>query len=256
MSEQDDETAMLETILTTPTAQAFRDFVRDGLDLRPGESVLSVGCGPGFEPAAFATDVGDDGRVHGVDVNEDTLETARERCADLPQVSFERGDATDLPVPDDSYDAAVAKQVYQFVPDVAAAVDELARVLEPGGRAVVLEKDLDSRVFHSSDRDRMQRSLETYRNTVRHPHLGSRLPAMLQDAGLVVEDVEPKATVHTEINDRVERGLAVQRDFMADDDAFDEDEIDAWERDLRALDDAGRFLFCGTQFRYRARKPA
>lgn len=249
-----EETEMLETILTTPNAERFRQFVRDRLNLRPDESVVSIGCGPGFEPAILAEDISESGRVHGVDVNEETLAVAEDRCAELPQVSFEQADATDLPMPGESYDVAVAKQVYQFVPDIDSALHELQRILKPGGRAAVIEKDVDARVIHASDRDRMQRASEVYRDAVLHPHLGSRLISSFPDAGLTVEDVEPRANVHTEINDQVERGIEVQREFMEADESFDQSEIEAWEQDLRALDDAGEFLACGTQFLYIVRK--
>lgn len=249
------ETEMLERLLASPNADAARQFVRDRLDLRPDESVLSIGCGPGFEPASLAEDIGERGRVHGIDANEETLAGAEDRCGDLPQVSFERGDATDLPVPDDSYDVAVAKEVYQFVPDVETALNELQRILVPGGRAAVVTKDVDARVIHSSDRDRMRRAKEAYVDAVLHPHLGSSLVSSLPEAGLTVEEIEPRPDVHTEINEQVERGIEVQRAFMEADESFEQSEIEEWERDLRELDEAGEFLSCGTQFLYIARNP-
>lgn len=254
-STDETEREMLERILRSPSAESLRQAVRDRLQLRPNESVLSIGCGPGFETAVLAEDVDDRGRVHGIDIDEGVLARANDRCSDLPQVSFARGDATALPVADGSYDVAVAKQVYQYVADVETALDELQRVLTPGGRAAVVEKDVDSMVIHSSDRDRMQRAFETYRRGVPHPHLGTRLISDLPEAGLTVEKVEPIPRVHTEIHPQVERGIEVHREFMAADDSFDRDEIDAWERDLRNLDAADEFLSCGTQFLYLAKKP-
>lgn len=250
-----DETEMLERILTTPGAESLRQFVREHLNLRPDESVLSIGCGPGFEPATLAADISERGRVLGLDVNSETLAIARDRCADLPQVSFGQGDAAELPVPDDSFDVAVAKQVYQFVPDIDRALRELQRVLKPGGRAAVVSKDLDAWVLHSSDRRRMQRAKEVYRRALLHPHLGSRLIARLPAAGLVVEDIEPKPVLHTEINAQVERGIEVHRKFLEADESFDQSELEAWEQDLRELDEAGEFFSCGTQFLYIARRP-
>lgn len=249
-SVDEDEARMLEDILTTSSAESFRRFVRDRLNLRPDESVLSIGCGPGFETAVLAEDVGERGRIHGIDINEATLDSAEERCADLPQVSFEYGDATDIPVPDERYDVAVAKQVYQFIPDVDTALDELRRVLKPGGRAAVMEKDFGAMVMHSSDRDRMRRAAEVYRDATLHPHLGTRLVSALPEAGLPVEAIEPRPSMHTEIDAQVERGIEVQRKFMEADESFDQSEIEAWEQNLRNLNDDGEFLSCGTQFLY------
>lgn len=253
--EGDAETEMLESLLETESAASLRRFVGEYLDLRTGESVLSIGCGPGYEQAEFAKAVGEDGLVHGVDVNEGVLAAARERCDDLPQVTFELGDATAIPIAEGSFDVAVAKQVYQFVPDVESAVDELHRVLAPGGRAAVVESDVDAMVFNTSDRDRMRRALVAYREQSRHPHLGSRLTGILQDAGLTVERVEPHTWIHQEIDERVEIAIAAHRRFMENDDSFDAAEIDAWERDLRELDATGEFFSAATQFLHLARKP-
>lgn len=250
-----EEKEMLERISTIEGADAFRAFVRDRLALAPDEDVLSVGCGPGFETATLAEDV-DDGRVVGVDVNRETLGTARERCADCPGVSFVRGDATDLPFAEGRFDAAVAKQSLQFVPDIEAALDELFRVLAPGGRAAVVEADADAMVIHASDRDRMRRAREAHREAGPHPNLGTRLRSLLPATGFTVEAVHPRPKIHTEINDQVERGIEVHVEVMTADDSFDSEAIDAWERDLRELDAAGEFLSCGTHFCYVARKSA
>lgn len=216
--------------------------------------MLSIGCGPGFEPAVLAEDVGESGRVHGIDLDEETLASARNRCADLPQVMFERGDATALPVQDESYDAAVAKQVYQFVPEIETAISELRRVLKYGGRAVVVEKDVDARVIHSSDRDRMKRVEEAYLDVCPNPNLGSELISYLNTEGLTVEHVEPFPMLHREIDERIARAIDVYREFLEADESFDQPEIETWERDLRDLDEAGEFLSCGTQFIYLVRK--
>lgn len=97
--------AALERVYRTPSMAERRRRVRDALALEPGERVLPVGTGPGFESRGLAEDVGPDGRVHGVDTAEPMLAAARERCADQPRVTFERDDAADLDVEDGAFDA-------------------------------------------------------------------------------------------------------------------------------------------------------
>lgn len=243
-----------ERILTTATEEAFREFVADRLPLRPDCAVLSVGCGPGFETAALAELVGEDGTITGVDVNEEVLAAARDRCGDLPQVSFAHGDVTDLPVADERYDLAVAKQVLYAVSDVEAALRELFRVVEPGGRVAVTAGDRRTHVKHTPT-DRLRRADEIYRSAVGDRQLGTRLVSLLPEAGFKVEEVVPYAKVQTEIDDQIERGIEVQRQFLGSSDAFDDAEIEAWERDLRELDEAGQFLSSGTSFLYVASRP-
>lgn len=250
------EAEMLEQILTSERARNFRNFVCEELPIEPTDSVLSVGCGPGFETAVLAQHVGDAGDVTGVDVNGEVLAEARDRCGQLSNVSFQRGDVTALPVADDSFDLAIAKQMLQFVDDVDAALAELRRVLEPGGRVAVVEVARESHVLHSSDPERMRRANDVYRSARGDRGLGTQLASLLPAAGFTVEDVVPRVRVRREIDDQIERGIEVQRSFLESSDAFDDAEIDAWERDLRDLDDAGEFLSSATTLLYVGRKPA
>lgn len=250
----DEQRDLWERILTTRSEEEFREFVFDQLDLRPDESVLSVGCGPGFETEALAQRLGEDGRVTGIDVNEEVLAAARDRCGDSPRVSFKRGDITDLPVADDSYDLAIAKQVLSAVPDTESALEELFRVVKPGGRVAVTAGGAGTHVMHSPT-DRMQRANEIYRSEMGNRKLGTRLVALLPEAGFTIEDIVPHAKIKTEIDDQIERGIDVQRGLLESSDSFDESEIEAWERDLRRLNEKDRFLSCSTLFLYVARRP-
>jgi len=81
-----------ERILSTDSEAAFRDFIINQVSPQQDESVLSVGCGPGFETAALARYVGVDGTITGIDVSEEVLAAARDRYGDLPQASFAKGD--------------------------------------------------------------------------------------------------------------------------------------------------------------------
>lgn len=243
-----------ERILSTQAEEEFREFVFNQLNFRSDESVLSVGCGPGFETTALAERIGDEGSVTGIDVNEKVLAAANDRCDDLPQVSFKQGDITDLPVTDESYDVVIAKQVLSEVSDPKAALDELFRVVNPGGRVAVTGGDRRTHVKHTPT-DRMQHADEIYRFQMSDQQLGTHLISLLPETGFTVEDVVPRAKIQTEITDQVERGIEVQREILESSDAFADSDIDAWEQDLRDLDENDQFLSCGTAFLYIARKP-
>lgn len=251
---EEEERDLWERILTTQSEAEFRGFVLDQLTLRSDESVLSVGCGPGFETEALAQRIGEEGNITGVDVNESVLAAAEDRSGHLPQVSFEQGDATDLPVADDGYDLAIAKQVLGAVTDVDAALDELFRVVDPGGRVAVTVGDSRSHVMNEST-ERTRRANELYRSEIGDRQLGTRLNSLLPEAGFTVEDVVARAKSSTAIDDQIERGIDVQRGLLESSDAFDDSEIEKWEQDLRDLDEAGQFLSASIAFLYVARKP-
>jgi len=251
----EEKTEILEELLTTEAVEEFRNFVCEEVPFQPEDSVLSVRCGPGYETAVLAEQVGDQGSVTAIDVNEDILDTAQTRCSDLSQVSFAHGDVTGLPVPDDHYDIAIAKQVLQFVDDVGSALKELYRLLKPGGRVVVVEGVRATHTMHSSDPDRMRRADDVYRTAREDYHFGTRFVSLLPEAGFMVEDIIPRRSVRREIDAQIERGIEVQRGFLERSDDFDNSEIEAWEQDLRDLDDAGQFLFCAITLLYIGRKP-
>lgn len=241
--------------LTTATEEAFREFIIGQLTLRPDDSVLSVGCGPGFETAALARQITEEGSITGIDLNEEVLTAAKDRCSDLPQVSFEQGDITDLPVASGKYDLAIAKQVLSEISDVESALNELHRVIKPNGRVAVTARDRRTHVKHTPT-DLMQRADEIFQYEMEGRQLGTRLVGLLPGAGFTVEEIIPRAKIRTEISDQVERGTELQRSFLETNDAFDDADIEEWEQQLWELDETNQFLSCGVAFLYIARKPA
>lgn len=104
--------------------------------LRPGEHVVDVGSGAGIDSLIAARMVGPDGQVIGVDMTPAMVAKARRsaRQAGLPNVEFRQGYAEALPVPDGWADVVISNGVLNLMPDKAAALGEMARVLTPGGR--------------------------------------------------------------------------------------------------------------------------
>jgi SAM-dependent methyltransferase len=105
-------------------------------ELRPGERVVDVGSGAGIDSLIAAKKVGRDGRVIGVDMTPSMLEKARHAAkeAGLENVEFREGYAEALPVPDSWADMVISNGVLNLMPDKAAALEEMSRVLKPGGR--------------------------------------------------------------------------------------------------------------------------
>ena len=118
-----------------------RERLRDVLAPVPGERILEIGPGTGYYTLDMAEWVGTDGAIEIFDLQQEfldhTMERARERS--LANVVPTQGDATSLPYETDSVDAVVLTAVLGEIPDQAAALQEIARVLKPGGRLVVGE---------------------------------------------------------------------------------------------------------------------
>jgi SAM-dependent methyltransferase len=118
-----------------------RDRLRTVLEPEAGERILEIGPGTGYYTLDMAEWVGPDGTIEIFDLQEEFLDHTMDRATErgLANVRPRQGDATSLPFDDASVDAVVLTAVLGEIPDQAAAVSEIARVLKPDGRLVVGE---------------------------------------------------------------------------------------------------------------------
>jgi arsenite methyltransferase len=242
MLQFDERTARhVEAVYMTPDVIEQRRAFRALLDAQPGEAVIDVGSGPGILAAELAAEVGTEGRVVGVDPSESMLAMShrRELAAGAARPEWVAGDALALPVQDASFDAAVSTQVLEYVDDVPAALAEIARVLRPGGRVLILDTDWDSIVWHSRDPGRMRRVLEAWNEHLADPFLPRRLPGLLEAARLRVEDltVIPLLNRGFDPNTYSAGLLEIIAPFVAGRQGIEEAEATAWLEDLKDLGD-------------------
>jgi ubiquinone/menaquinone biosynthesis C-methylase UbiE len=122
-----------------------RERLRAVLAPAPGERILEIGPGTGYYTLHLADWVGTDGRIEIFDLQQEMLDHTMRRAGEqgLENVAATQGDATALPYDADAVDAVVLTTVLGEIPDRAAALREIARVLKPGGRLVVGEVALD-----------------------------------------------------------------------------------------------------------------
>jgi SAM-dependent methyltransferase len=167
------------------------------------------------------------------------------------------GDVAALPYADNSFDAGVCTQVYEYVPDIDRALAELYRVLKPGGRGVIVDTDWESCVWHSSDPARMRRMIEAWDRHCPHPHLPGTLAPRLRAAGF-----ESRADAIVLINDRYHpdtysfgvipllAAYAKKHGFVP------REEADAWVADLQELGQRGEYFFSLNRYFFSVSKPA
>ncbi len=234
-----------------------RERVAEVLDLQPGESILDIGSGPGLLLEELAQHVGPQGRACGIDLADGMVEMGRRRCAELPQVTVEVADASTLPFDDTSFDAACSTQVYEYVEDMPKALDDLARVIKPGGRVAILDTDYDSLVMEFDDRALHQRVLSAWDEHFVHADLPRKLSPLLRSAGFVVRNVEAIPIVNTEYADEHFSWhlTTFMASFAAGRAGVRAAEANTWRDELERLADAGRYFFSINRYLVVADKP-
>ncbi|MCL7418353.1 MAG: arsenite methyltransferase [Halalkalicoccus sp.] len=158
-------------------------------DLRPGETVLDLGSGGGFDCFLAGQRVGSEGSVIGVDMTPEMVEKARENAGknDAENVSFRLGEIEHLPVADERVDVIVSNCVINLSADKPRVFEEAARVLRPGGRLAVSDVVRTAEIPED-----LRADPESVSACVAGAATIRELEAMLAAAGFEDVDIEPK----------------------------------------------------------------
>ena len=125
------------------------------------------------------------GRVAGIDASPAMITEARRRAAGLTlPITFEVGDACQVPFADNSFDLCRTERVLRYLDTPQAALAEMVRVARPGGWVLVFDFDSDSTVIDAPDPVLSRRIAEVLDAAVPHPWIGRQLFGLIQQAGL------------------------------------------------------------------------
>ena len=164
-------------------------------DLKPGQVVLDLGSGGGFDVFIAAKKLGPDGRAIGVDMTAEMVGKARAGIpkftekTGLSNVEFRLGEIEHLPVADNSVDVVISNCVINLSPDKQQVWNEIARVLKPGGKACISDLALKKTVPES-----ILKSVAALVGCIAGAVLLDRTKEMIQKAALKIGNITEKAT--------------------------------------------------------------
>ena len=160
--------------------------------LRPGETVLDLGSGAGFDAFLAARAVGPTGRVLGVDMTPEMLTKARGNLArsEARNIEFRLGEIEHLPVADASVDVVISNCVVNLSPDKPQVFAEMFRVLKPGGR-VAISDIVALRALPAA----VRADVALYTGCIAGAATVAELERMLVAAGFADVRIEPKSAL-------------------------------------------------------------
>jgi SAM-dependent methyltransferase len=251
---------ILDAQAALPSVQRLRDWSMGMLSPAPGDVAVDVGSGTGSEVRHFAGMVGTSGRAVGVEPHPGLRALAEDRSADSSgagRAEFIDGDAMALPFTDATVDVLRCERVFQHLPDPAGAAREIARVLRPGGRAVVIDSDWASMVTRPGDPDVVRRMNDSMHGRIPNPFSGRDLRTHLQAAGLAVDpDIGSSAVMFPDAMLADPVMLRINAAQAVEEGAITADEAAALEAEVVAAAAVGEAFFSVTMYAVVARKPA
>ncbi len=236
---------MLDQQAELPSVQRMRAWAAQVLAVKAGESALDVGSGTGSEVVSLARAVGPSGTAVGVDPNPAMVAAATSR-AKGSTARFVQGTAYDLPFPDGSFDAVRCERVFQHLDDPHAATLEIARVLRPGGRAILIDSDWDTAIMHPISPE-ISGALSAAQAT-RTPNRtsGRRLRGLMASAGFTIDDIGSEAVIFDALTSAPM--YVAQLDAAVEDGIITRAQADQAATEVEHGLATGDYLFCVTMF--------
>ena len=224
------------------------------LELDPDQRCLDVGCGVGEDARSIAEVYA--ARVVGVDVNTRMVRESRSRSAGRDGLTFLVAEAGHLPFADSAFDAVWVKRTLMHLTDPGGAIVEMARVVRPDGRVVMVEPDSEIVLLDSDQTDVTRRLLAYRAGGYACPWAGRQLRRLLLEAGFADVQAAVDATAFTDLAEAEARlRLISMASAAAGRGILTASEASQWEEDLRDRDTRGVFSCFLITFVARGRRP-
>ena len=246
----------LEYIDSLPETRRMKVNTYGYLGLKEWDVVLDAGCGPGYDAIRMAGMVGKSGKVIGIDISKRMIEIAEARAkgTGLP-VSFRTGDVRNLPFTNASFDAVRMERTLQILDIPGRILDEMIRVLRPGGRLLSIEPDWETFVCDPGSRDTARTFFRFCADQFPDGSTGRKLYRFFRERGLENVVIHPEPLVLHNFSLAVK--MMNMEQFLTaaqEKGVLAQDVVEAWLADLKDADAKGQFTFAGMLFAVTGRK--
>ena len=261
-----------DPVATSPAAAEVEEMIEPAvperlrwlvelLDAHPGERIVDLGCGTGTVLATIAERHELD--LVGLDSSIAALRTAALHLDASSRLLAQADLARSIPLAETSVDRALCHNVLECLPDPAALVADIHRILRPDGRLVLSHSDFDTLVFASEDLELTRRLVRSYCDTQQDwmdavdGTIGRRLVDIVGCSALRVDDVQARVNLSARFQPG-ELGHAYAHNLVGVLRArgtVDPAELDRWLAGLRRLDARGAFLFSVNDYAVVATRP-
>ncbi|RKY94478.1 MAG: methyltransferase type 11 [Ignavibacteriae bacterium] len=253
----EDWSQRLIKLYSTPDVIKQRKIVLSKLNLQPNDRILDIGSGPGHLIEDMAKIVDQRGSICGIEISAPFIALSQKICSHLSQVEIREGDATSIPYENEEFDVAVSTQVYEYIEDVDTCLNELFRVLKPGGRATIICTDWDTLIWNTENKDRMQQILTTFETHCADPRLPRKIVPKLRNIGFIINEYDVYTIVNPEYNENTySHGII---DFIASyvsgKNGITEEKTKDWADELRKNGEKGTYFFSINRYIFVVSKP-
>lgn len=180
-------------------SSAFEQLLEPA-DIREGQIVGDLGCGPGFLSMQLLQHVGPTGRVHSFDVSADFIERTKQKAeasGTSENLTLHHLTSDVLPIKDATLDRIIAKNVLVYVDDPLSSFHEFRRVLKPGGKVHAIDSDFAMVAIDPVPPDDWRDLLDAAEHAFQTPNIGRKLFGLARTAGFSEVEVKVMASPDT-----------------------------------------------------------
>lgn len=246
----------LEAVSSIEQIKQYKKQSFQKMNIKPGNIILDLGCGNGDEVIEISKLTGTEGKVIGIDVNEQAIKVALTKVpSGTTNVEFVHQNGEKIPFKDNFFDSVRADRVFQHLIHPAIVLREMIRVTKPNGLITIIDPDWDSLTIDSNDMRIARKIIKNVSDQHENPCMGRELYRLMKENNLDVIDIKTVTLITTKF---VEMDYGVgftpvyQRELEKEN--FTKIKLDSWLKNLYEKDKIGHFFSTLTLFMLTGKK--